>query len=147
VLTLNSPPGAPIGANLGVQYTCNDSRGAVLLARGPITCSSLKALDVDGMVSWVNKNMGIIIKKGEWDSIRKRGIWVITETQYTSECAKTVFQGKNSTKAFHAGANVPNVVTSKASAAWWDSGNTSSGWIIHRVSIKFYMSEVERRIL
>jgi hypothetical protein len=130
--TINSPPGAPAGANAGVQYTCNTSRGAVLLAHGPVTSAWLEG--VGAMKTWVNENIDTLVKKGDWASIGRRGLWVITRTHYAHECAKTVFRSKDNTASFHAGASVPDVAKAKASAAWWNADHTSSGWIVHGVS-------------
>ena len=89
-LMLDSPPGAPAGAKAGVQYTCGASRGAVLLSRGPVTRAWLTG--VGEMKTWMSENIDDLVKKGDFDCIKKRGLWVVSKIHHASEAAKTVFQ-------------------------------------------------------
>jgi len=87
------------------------------------------------MKAWVNDNIETLVQKGDFDDIKKRGLWVITKIHHASECAKTVMRSKNKKSSFYVGASVPDVAGATASATWWNSEHVSSGWAIHRVSM------------
>ncbi len=108
------------------------SRGAVLVARPPVSCARL--ITESDLINWVNDNIEALAHKGHWPSIKKRGLWVIRKTYHAPECAKSVFQQKNENVMLHVGAKVPNTGEATASAAWWNAEHNDSGWIVQSVS-------------
>lgn len=87
------------------------------------------------MTTWVNENLDALVKLGNYKSIKKRGLWVVTTTYHAPECAKTVMQSRNQSASIHVGVAVPDAAEAKASASWWKAENLSSGWRTHRVSV------------
>ena len=134
--SINSPPGAAAGAKAGIQYTCMASRGAVLVARPPVSCARL--ITESDLITWVHDNIEALVHKGHWPSIKKRGLWVIRKTYQGPECAKSVFQATDENVTLHVGAKVPNMGDATASAGWWNVEHVGSGWTIQRVSPTFY---------
>lgn len=108
------------------------SRGAVLVARPPVTCARLTS--ESDLINWVNDNIETLAHKGHWPSIKKRGLWMIRKTYHAPECAKTVFQEKDANVTLHVGTTVPSVGHATGSASWWDAEHVRSGWIVHSVS-------------
>lgn len=119
-----------------MRYTCVASRGAVLVARPPVSCARLDT--ESGLIHWVNDNIEALTYKGHWPSIKKRGLWVIRKTYHAPECAKSVFRAKDENVTLHVGAKISSTADVTASAAWWKASHVDSGWIVQRVSATFY---------
>lgn len=104
------------------------------MARGLVTKSYLSVTDEKMARAWVDDNLNDLVDRGDIVSIKQRGLWLITKTHHTSECAKKVLQGKDTSVAFHVGANIPDIAKAQASSQWWSSEAANSGWRVHRVS-------------
>ena len=126
-----SPSGAAATFKAGIQYTCISSRGAILVARPPISCCRLTA-ETD-LIHWVEENIEALAHKCHWPSVKQRGLWVIRKTYHAPQCAKHVFRARDENVTLHVGAKVSNLGNATASAAWWNASHVDSGWTVHRV--------------
>lgn len=85
------------------------------------------------MRDWMNKHVKEIVKGSDHKTISKKGLWLITRTYAAPRRAVTVMTAKGHTASFHLAAKVQDATKAEASAAWWNSDQSSSGWIQSKV--------------
>ena len=130
--TRSSPPGAPAGANAGWEFRNTSQHGAVLMTFGPIT--TLQLTNILDMRHWMNKHVESVVKLSDYETIAKRGLWVITRTYSAPRRRIAVLQATDSRYKIHTGVKATSDAQVQGSAEWWNSDQSDSGWIEDRVS-------------
>ncbi|KAI5458932.1 hypothetical protein BGZ63DRAFT_426245 [Mariannaea sp. PMI_226] len=119
---------APIEASIKLSFQCGSDEGAVLVTQSPVLKHQIE--DESAAVQWVEDNTADILKKHK-AIIERHGIWVVTKTYTTQQCAVAVMSSKSSAVEIGIAANVPGVLTLSPSGKW-SSSTGDAAFEIHQ---------------
>lgn len=82
----------------------------------------------------MNKHIEAVVQASDFETIKERGLWVITKIYSAQKRRIAVMASKGKRVAFHMGAKAKSAVEVRGSAEWWNSEQSTSGWITDKVS-------------
>lgn len=120
-----------MGAKAGYEYKNEANNGAVLIAYGSVTTSRLQ--EVKNVRRWMNDNIQSLVRQSDFEAIKEKGLWVVTKTYSARRRRIAVMSSKGQSVAVHTGVRATNAAELQGSMEWWNSEQSTSGWITNKV--------------
>lgn len=118
--SISSAPGASVGST--VAFKNETDQGAVLITEPPIR--HYKAQHETLFLDWMVANTTKLLSN--CSDIAKYGVWIVTKTYSTTQCARAVLSSRNAEVTIAVDADVADVATASPSVSWWKRGSDSS---------------------
>ncbi|KAH8653730.1 hypothetical protein BX600DRAFT_471553 [Xylariales sp. PMI_506] len=122
-------PGIPVRGGFTAKMQNKSQSGAVLVTDGSISWH--QAGPPGAFEEWMDANLPAILGGGHGSLVRKRGVWIVTQTYTATRRAVAVMQERGSSVLFDVDVEVPNVARVGPRAEWWSETVHKPGWECH----------------
>lgn len=128
--------GTPATVGAAFQFTSTKDNGAVLITRAPITHFDTGHDARQAFLDWMLVNTKHLLENAATrDTVKERGVWIVTETYSTKRCARRILATTESKASISIDVAVNNITDVRASTTWWNNASDSAWTWSRSVSI------------